>query len=166
MIKVKRTKGKYNPKMLKSATVRVGWFGGIRYEDGLPVAQVAKWQEYGTPDAKYPIKARPFMRPVLHGQGNQMREHLRKIYSKALKDNKNTMDVLGRFGEYVTSQIRQSIRMTVTPANRPVTLEGGWLKSSGGIPFYVEPKRGNHPLIDTGFMVSSITYQLEEVRSK
>lgn len=165
MIKVKRTKGKYNPKMLKDGIVRVGWFGGIRYEDGLSVAQVAKWQEYGTA-GKYPIPPRPFMRPVLHGQGNQMREHLRKIYSKALKDNKNTMDVLGRFGEYVTSSIRQSIRMTVNPPNRPITVHGGWLKSRSGKSFYVEPKLGNHPLIDTKVMINSLDYQIEEVHHK
>lgn len=163
MSSVKYTKSKFNPDNIKSGRVRIGWFSGTRYDDGIPVAQVARWQEYGTPDAKYPIKARPFMRPVLHGQGNQLRAKLKTEYAKAIRNNENTQKVLLRFGEYVTSQIRQSIRMTVTPANRPVTLEGGWLKSSGGIPFYVEPKRGNHPLIDTGFMLDSIDYQVQEV---
>lgn len=166
MIKAKYTRGKFDPNKLKEGIVRVGWFSGIRYEDGLSVAQVARWQEFGTPYAKYPIKARPFMRPVLHGRGNEMREKLHKAYSKALKDNQNTMIVLGRFGEYLTSQIRQSIRMTVNPPNRPITVHGGWLKSRSGKSFYVEPKLGNHPLIDTKVMINSLTYQIEEVHRK
>lgn len=165
MIKAKYTKGKFDPNKLKEGIVRVGWFSGIRYEDGLPVAQVARWQEFGT-GGKYPIPPRPFMRPVLHGRGNEMREKLQKAYSKALKDNQNTMIVLGRFGEYLTSQIRQSIRMTVNPPNSPVTLHGGWLRTERGVPFHVEGKRGNHPLIDTGFMIDSLTYQIEEVHHK
>lgn len=162
MMKTKYRRSRYDINKLKCGIVRVGWFSGYRYEDGTPVAAVAQWNEFGTPNAKYPIPARPFMRPMFHTQGDQMREHLRVIYRRALKENRNTMDVLGRFGEYVTSQIRQSIRLRVSPANRPVTLQGGWLRSKTGIPFYVEPKRGSHPLIDTGYMVSTVTYQLEE----
>lgn len=163
MSSVKYTKSQFNPDNIKSGRVRIGWFSGIRYENGVPVAQVAHWQEFKTPGARYPIPARPFMRPVLHGQGNQLRVKLKTEYAKAIRNNENTEKVLRRFGEFVTSQIRNSIRNTMSPPNSDITLHGGWLRTKGNVPFHVEPKRGNHPLIDTGFMLDSIDYQVQEV---
>jgi hypothetical protein len=53
---------------------------------------------------------------------------------------------------------------TNTPPNAPITLNGGWMrnKKSGRL-FYVIPKIGTHPLIDTGVMFESVSYQVEEV---
>lgn len=148
----------------RDGIVRVGWFSGIRYEDGLPVAQVAYWNEYGVPNAKYPIPARPFMRPVMHAQQNDLKERLRSLYMAAIRNNTNTLNALATFGELVLYKIQDQIHANIYTPNAPITLHGGWLRSSSGKSFHVERKRGSHPLIDTGFMVNSITYQIEEVK--
>lgn len=147
---------------LKEGIVRVGWFDNMFYDEGTPVAAVARWNEYGTPSAKYPIPPRPFVRPVVHGKQHLIQEKLRDLYLTAVRNNTNTMTALEIFGEYVSELIRRQIDLTVSPANAPITLKGGWLRSKSGKPFYVHPKRGSHPLKDTGVLQDSVSYQAEE----
>lgn len=161
MMTVRVSRSKHNPDNIRDGTVRVGWFAGIRYDDSTPVAQVAQWNEYGTPNAKYPIPARPFMRPVMHTQGQHLKEQIKALYGTALRNNKSTIKALEKFGEIVLDKIQSQIRSNVYTPNAPITLRGGWLRSASGQPFYVEKKRGRHPLIDTGFMLDSIDYQIE-----
>lgn len=155
---------KINTTKLREGIVRVGWFEGMRYEDGTTVAAVARFNEYGALAAgKYYIPPRPFMRPALHQHKLQLNARLRQLYSRALKDGTSTTQALEQFGEFVAELVRSQIDLTMTPANSPVTIHGGWLRTAGGVPFHVEPKRGTHPLKDTGFMQDSITYKTEEV---
>lgn len=147
---------------LKDATLSVGWFGGIRYEDGTPVARVAEWNEFGAiAGGKYKIPARPFMRPVAHGKASQINSAANVIFKTGIINNQSAEKMLGQLAELVIELIQQQIDATVLPQNSPVTLHGGWLKTSGGIPFHVDKKRGRHPLINTGFMRDSIDYQVE-----
>lgn len=161
---VRVNRSKMNLDNIREGKVRVGWFAGIRYDDNTPVAQVARWNEYGVPNAKYPIPARPFMRPVMHAEGQDLKERLKALYGAALRNNTNTMNALATFGELVLYKIQSRIRANIYTPNSPITLRGGWLRSASGRPFYVEKKRGSHPLIDTGFMIDSIDYQLEETK--
>lgn len=155
---------KRNLDQLREGIVRIGWFSDVRYDDNLPVAYVARWQEFGTPNAKYPIPARPFMRPAIHGSQVVLQEKLQTLYRTALQNNTNTMVALATFGEMVLERIQTQIDATMTPPNSPITLYGGWLRSKRGIPFHVNPKRGSHPLIDTGFMRDTIRYETEEIK--
>lgn len=155
---------KPNPTILREGIVRVGWFEGMRYEDGVTVAAVARWNEFGAiAGGKYYIPPRPFVRPALIQNKNKFNATLRQLYRQALKDKKNTLQALDQFGEFVRERLRAQIDATLSPANSPVTLQGGWLRTSTGKSFYVEPKRGSHPLKDTGFMQDSISYETEEV---
>lgn len=45
--------------------VRVGYLESSTYPDGTPVAQVAFWQEFGTPGARFPIPPRPTFRMMI-----------------------------------------------------------------------------------------------------
>lgn len=164
MMTVRVRRKKRNLDQLREGVVRIGWFAGVRYEDGLSVAQVAQWQEYGT-GGKYAIPARPFMRPVLHAGQTVLKERLRVLYSTALSNNTNTITALSTFGEFVLEKIQSQIDATISPPNAPITLQGGWLRTSKGVPFFVKPKRGSHPLVDTGFMRDSISYQTEEIKA-
>lgn len=160
MINVRCEIRNINKDAFRDGKVRVGWFSDLFYEDGVSVAQVAYWNEYGT----YNIPARPFMRPMLHQNQNAILENLRFKYEQAIKDNRNTMKVLNLVGEDVVARIQSQILATVNPPNAEITLKGGWMKNKKtGRKFYVIPKVGSHPLIDTGVMYQTVNYQTEEV---
>lgn len=161
MIRVKATIKKLNLDQFREGKVRVGWFNDIRYDDGVSVAQVAYWNEYGT--YNFPA-GRPFMRPMLHQNQRAILDNLRDQYRYAILHNQNTVKVLEKIGEDVRWRIQSQILATNTPPNAPITLNGGWMrnKKSGRL-FYVIPKIGTHPLIDTGVMYETVSYQVEEV---
>lgn len=163
-MKVRVRRKTMNLDNIRSGKVRVGFFDDKRYEDGLPVAQVAYWNEYGT-RVEHGIPERPFMRPAVFEHKNQLQDKLRSAYKQAFKDNSNTMEVLDTFGEYLVDLIQRQIERTVSPENAPITIHGGWLGFKGGRSVYVEGKNGkSHPLMDTEFMHDSVAYQTEEVR--
>lgn len=141
---VRVRRNKYNTKNIREGIVRVGWFSQHRYSDGLPVASVAVFNEYGTPRTP----ARPFVRPVIHGEKQTILENLRHHYKSALRNNTNTSKVLAVIGEDVKWRIQAQILATNTPPNAPSTIKA---------------KGFNKPLYDTGFMLNSVSYQTEEV---
>lgn len=160
MINGKVTINRINLDNLRDGKVRCGWFSDMKYDDGVSVAQVAYWNEYGT----YSSPARPFMRPMLHKNNRNILAKLKHEYSMALRNGQNTLNVLSIIGEDVVSKIQAQILATYSPANAPITLSGGWMhnKKSGKL-FYVIPKVGTHPLMDTGVMYQTCSYQVEEV---
>lgn len=163
VMKVEYRKKKVNPDNLREGVVRVGFFEGVRYDDGTPVAKVARWNEFGT-NVEHGIPERPFMRPAVFEHKEALTEKLRSAYKQAFKDRQNTMLVLNKFGEYVVNLIQTQIESTHTPANSPITIHGGWLGFKGGRSVYVEGKQGKtHPLEDTMFMHDSVDYKAEEV---
>lgn len=150
---------------VREGTVRVGFFEDKRYDDDLPVAQVAFWNEYGT-KVEHGMPPRPFMRPAVFEKKSDLEEKLRSRYRQAFKDGENTMNVLEAFGEYVVDIIQKKIDATFTPENAPITIKGGWLGFKGKRKnVYVVGKSGkSHPLKDTGYMYDSVAYQCEEVK--
>lgn len=141
-VTVKKTN--FDPRKLKEGVCRVGFFETARYDDNTPVAAVARWNEYGTPK----IPMRPFVRPALHQNRSQLIAILRSRYKQAMKDNKNTMEVLFDFGEMCTEMIQDQIRTTTTPPNAPST---------------IRRKGKNTPLRDTLVMFHSVRHKEEEL---
>lgn len=134
-----------SPKMFKEGVVRVGFFEGSKYDDDTYVAQVARWNEYGTSSAP----SRPFMRPAVFEKKQELTAFLRSEYKKAFKDKKNTMEVLKKFGEKVVLEIQTQILTGNYVPNAPATI-----KAKGG---------RSKPLYDTGLMLNSVNYKAEEV---
>ena len=120
--------------------VNVGWFEDQTYEDGLPVAKVARWNEFGT---KAGIPERPFMRRTMHKNQNKWIELLKTLVQREIDKEKgaNIDKALKQFGEVVKGDIQETI------------LEGGFVKNARST---VKKKGFNMPLIDTGVMISSI----------
>lgn len=148
-----RKNKRLNPKMFKEGVVRVGFFEGSRYDDDTPVAQVARWNEYGVPRGSGErIPPRPFMRPAVFEKKNELTALLRSEYKKAFKDNKNTMQVLKKFGEKVVFEIQNQIITGNYVPNAPATI-----KAKGG---------RSKPLYDTGLMLNSVDYKAEEIKVK
>lgn len=125
-------------------SVKVGFLSGATYPGtpeapGLPVAQVAFWNEFGT--TKQP--PRPFFRSALAKGSPTWGER----FGAALKaTNYNTKAALGIMGEVIKGEVVQSIVDTNTPPLAASTIKRkGFAK----------------PLIDTGVMQRSVDYVVE-----
>jgi len=153
-------KKKMDTTKYKEGVVRVGFFESSKYDGGLSVAKVARWNEFGIG-----VPKRPFMRPAMFENRTKLKEFLRSAYMKAIKDNTDTMKVLERFGEQCKGMIQNQIISTYSPPNSPITIYGGWIRNKKtGKPVYVEGKGFNAPLRDTGIMLHSVQHQEEEIR--
>lgn len=125
--------------------------------DGATVAQVALWNEFGTKT----IPERPFMRT----SGEQLMPIL-SVYSERLIDamllGKITLDnALDRVGLLAQAHIKKVIIDWSTPPNAPRTIlqkarKTGRAKIAGGD---ASLAAYDNPLIDTGQMLGSVTYE-------
>ena len=157
-VTVKRTGGKKLQRLLREAGkggvsgVKVGFFSTARYEDGTPVAAVAAWNEFGTKT----IPERPFFRNALA----EMEDGIANIIKAGIDTKKMVVDdrLAGRVGEYVAGQVQESITALKDPPNAPETVARKRKKLHGkkGV------GGGEDPLIDTGFMHDSVTWQVEQ----
>lgn len=130
----------------KEGKCRVGFFESAKYDTNLPVATVAQWNEFGT---KQHVPARPFVRPAIHSNYENLVDLLHRRYSDAIRNNKDTMAVLFEFGEYCKGLIQQQIINTWSPPNALSTIK----------------KKGfNAPLRDTKTMLHSVSHKEEEYR--
>ena len=134
----------FNPRKLKEGVVRVGFFEGSKYDDNTYVAQVARWNEFGLG-----VPERPFMRPAVFERKQELNAFLRSEYKKAMKEDRDTMKVLRKFGELVVSAIQTQIWSGHYVSNSPAT---------------IKRKGRNKPLIDTELMVNSVNYEAKEVQ--
>lgn len=122
-------------------TVNVGFLEGATYPDsGLPVAQVAFWNEFGTTK----IPPRPFFRTMI---ANQSKGWSVLVGKAAVHYKYDGQMVLKLMGEKIAEQLQQSIIGWQEPPNAPYT---------------VEQKGFNKPLIHTGHMQNSIGYEVKE----
>lgn len=126
-----------NPKSLK-----VGIFETAKYDTGLYVAQNAFWHEYGT--LKIP------MRPFFRNAYTKNKAKWMRFFAKQCKDSLNFEVALGRTGEIMRGDIIKSL-MRIEPPNKPSTIRA---------------KKSSKPLIDTGLLRASISYQIKENNAK
>ena len=156
-VTVKRTGGKKLQRLLREAGkggvsgVKVGFFSTAKYEDGTPVAAVAAWNEFGTKT----IPERPFFRRALA----EVEDGVTNIIKAGIDPRRMVVDdrLAGRVGEYVAGQVQESITALKDPPNAPETVARKRKKLHGkkGV------GGGENPLIDTGFMHDSVTWQVE-----
>ena len=156
-VKVQQRGGKKLQRLLREAGkggvsgVKVGFFSTAKYEDGTPVAAVAAWNEFGTKN----IPERPFFRNALAG----MEDGIANIIKAGIDPKKMVVDeqLADRVGLYAAGQVQESIVALNDPPNSPATIAQkrkklGGKKGVGG---------GENPLIDTGFMRDSVTWEVE-----
>ena len=157
-VTVKRTGGKKLERFLREAGkggvsgVKVGFFSDAKYQDGTPVAAVAAWNEFGTKN----IPERPFFRQAIAG----MEDGIANIIKARIDPKKGIVDerLADVIGAYAAVQVQESITSLREPPNAPSTIARkrkklGGKKGVGG---------GENPLIDTGFMHDSVTWQVEQ----
>lgn len=144
----------FNVPVVKSNNygVNVGWFTDQKYNSNTSIAQVARWNEYGT---KAGIPERPFMRKTIANKYKLWDNDLKTMVQRALDDGKDVDKALKVFGEEVKSDIQDTIINGSFVKNSPITINGGWIRRKGKS-YYVKGKGFDKPLIDTGIMVASI----------
>ena len=137
--------------------VRVGFLAEAKYPDGTSVAMVAAIQNFGAPAAGIP--PRPFFRNAIA----KHKDEWPKAISELLVDNDyDALRTLQQTGEAIAGQIRQSLVDTNEPPLKAATLRARGVASD----LVYNPKDsrtfGAKPLIDTGNMLDSISYQVKE----
>lgn len=121
-------------------SVKVGFMEGSTYPDGTPVPAVAFWNEYGTTKAP----PRPFFRRMIASESGTWAQ---KMAALARATNYDGPRVLALMGEDVGAALQQSIIELSDPPLAQSTIDA---------------KGFDKPLIDTGNMIRSISYQVME----
>lgn len=106
----------------------------------VPVVNVAFWNEFGTKN----IPERSFLRSTMIAH-NSYKAEIRKIGKGVFKSAKNATVELEKLGAKAVGDIQKTITDVRIPPNAAST---------------AEIKRSRNPLIDTGFLRSSVTYEL------
>lgn len=124
--------------LIKNKNLEVGFFEVSKYENGVYVASVASFNEYGT--AKIP--PRPFFRNAIAKNSNKWND----ILANELRNSVDVELAYNRVGEVAKGDIVESIMQTNTPPNSPLT---------------IAKKKSSKPLVDTSFMRSSVNYKVK-----
>lgn len=124
--------------LIKNKSLEVGFFEVSKYENGVYVASVAGFNEYGT--AKIP--PRPFFRNAIAKNSNKWND----ILTNELRNSVDVELAYHRVGEVAKGDIVESIMQTNTPPNSPLT---------------IAKKKSSKPLVDTSFMRSSVNYKVK-----
>ena len=128
---------------LNGRQLRVGFPADIVSQDGTPVAEYAAYNEFGTEQ----IPARPFLRRTIDesrsGFGQYVRRTIDTLLFSGLGTKEFAMDLLGN---WMVARVRRTIQ------NSP-----SWAQPNA--PSTVARKEGDHPLIDTGLMLRSVTFR-------
>lgn len=129
-------------KLSTGSAVRVGFLEGSTYPDGTSVPMIAAIQEFGAPARKIP--PRPFFRTMVADKSPGWPKALAGLLETNGYDARKTLTLMG---EGVAGQLRQSIVDFTTPANAPST---------------VARKGFDKPLVETGHLLASVSYQVED----
>lgn len=130
----------------KKADVAVGFPAGKVKATEI---QKALWNEFGTKGGGWggPIPERPFMRNSIRNNKAKYQAALKSSGAKILVGNGDMEMALRRLGILAQGDIQSEITSLASPPNSPVTIK---LKGS------------SNPLIDTGRMRQSVTWELRK----
>jgi len=147
MANVKFKGGKEFKKLLDTALkngkerVEVGFFEGARYINGTQVAHVAAIHQFGAPRAGIPE------RPYFSNANRTVKPKLLRVLVNNV-DTKNMVvdqNIADKLGLVFSDELKAAITRLRTPQNKPQTIKA---------------KGSSNPLIDTGLMRQSATWEV------
>lgn len=161
---------------LSKREVRIGWFEGNEYPDGTSVAQVAAWNEFGaTRQLKngrtLVLPARATLRNTIENSGDEMREAVRQMMPAMIATGKYEQG-LALIGQQAVSCVQDTIEAGLPPPNAKATVEGMVLgkdangnerragSASAANRTFGQGKGFNTPMIDTGQLKNTVTYEV------
>lgn len=121
--------------------VRVGFLESATYPGGTPVAMVAVMLDLGAPAAGIP--PRPFFRNMIVDKSPEWGSAIGGLLTA---NNYDIEKVLSLAGEAIAGQLRQSIVDTNSPPLAEST---------------IRRKGHSKPLVDTGHMLQSVSYEVQ-----
>lgn len=133
--------------------------GEIPYDEETPptLEEIALWNEFGTET----IPARPFLTRAQKSANLQCQ----KLVKARMEENADVEQIAKEIGAMLQDEIQQQITKGNFRPNAKITLDGGWMRSPNGKPFYIVGKKNHgtgstHPLIDTGNLRQSVHWGL------
>lgn len=117
--------------------------GADVYDDATTVLDVAIWNEFGTQD----IPARSFIRAWVDADKPAIIRTLQGLLKKVIAKKLEEDQAMEQFGAWCVGRIQQRMARGIPPKNAPST---------------IRQKGSSVPLIDTGQLRSSVTYEVEK----
>ena len=127
----------------------MGKASSIQYPDGTPLLDVAVYNNYGTfnEDGSEHIPARPFM-DIGGFNAAVGTKKIRKALLQKVREGKIKMEVAANMiGAKAAAIMKNAIRDLKEPPNAPST---------------VAKKKSANPLVDTGLLMQSVTWELRK----
>ena len=130
--------------------VKVGLVKGKADTDNI---NKAVWNEFGTAGGASgggrggPIPERPFMRNAMKSNANKYGNALARSAAGILRGDVSAYSALDKLGQVAQQDIRNEITSLKSPPNSPVT---------------IARKGSSNPLIDTGEMRNSVSYEVKK----
>jgi hypothetical protein len=143
---------------------RVGFLGGgAGYEKGkVTPAYLAVIHENGAPEKGIP--PRPFMTPVAGNpqKVEEWRKRARAAWNEYLAGRGSIAGIFHQVGGRAAEDVRQSIEEVFKPPLKPATIAARARKKARGL----EVEKLAKPLIETGTMLESVTYDVRGGRDE
>ena len=128
----------------KSGVVNVGIIdAGNHGDSGLTVAEVGNYNEFGTTK----IPERSFMRSTIREKRKDIIKLQEKLLKKIQSGDMEVEQALGLIGSFIAGEVTQKIVSIKSPPNHPYT---------------IKKKGSSNPLIDTGQLKNSITWEIDK----
>ena len=128
-------------KKASGSAVKVGVLGS----EGSDQVMIATWNEFGTET----IPERSFMRSTMRAEQDKYTDAMAKGMERVLSGKMSVEQVLGLVGLQVVSDVQKTITDLDDPPNADAT---------------IERKGSSNPLIDTGRMRQSISFDVVNVK--
>lgn len=128
-------------------TIKVGIFSeaGTKAESEMTVAQIGAYQEFGTynKEGNPVVPERSFLRSTVSEQEKALTEKTKKNAAKQIKKNQqvDTKTLAEVVGLFLVNKVKEKIRAGIAPKLK---------------------RRSGTPLIDTGQLINSIDFQIDE----
>lgn len=141
-------------KQINSKKVNVGWFESSKYEDGTPVAEVAVSNEYGSVSKNRP--PRPFMRIAISNNNVRWAKTSAKV-TKDILSGSNVITSFNLLGVVVQEDVKKSIVDLTAPKLAQSTIDARKSRVASGRKISSTIEK---PLIDTGYMLATLTSEV------
>jgi hypothetical protein len=133
--------------------VTAGFFESAKYANGTPVAYIAAIQEFGYPEGNIP--SRPFFRNAIKANEQKWGDIAGRLIESAIEGKLSESQALEQLGSMIKGDIQESIIDGDFESLKQSTLVARQSrKRTAGV--------ANKPLIDTGHMMRSVDYTVEE----
>jgi hypothetical protein len=140
-----------------ASSVKIGFLENSTYPDGTSTPMVAAVQEFGAPSKGIP--PRPFMRNMIAAKSGEWPAAVAELIVDTDYDALRTLQLTG---EAISGQLQQSIIDTNSPPLAESTLRARGVATSTKFNPADMGTFGAKPLVDTGHMLDSVTYQVKE----